>query len=155
MFVPNEACLSAAYEHDPDLLEHALSQKVLITTPVTLLALLRTVAYGWQQHQITENAQQIAEQGKVLHKRLGIFVGHLSDLRTALDKSVQGYNRAIGSFDSRVLPAVRKLEEMGLGSEELVLPETIAVQARVSLLERSNGNQESAVNSVDRRSTNQ
>lgn len=155
MFVPNEACLSAAYEHDPDLLEHALTQKVLITTPVTLLALLRTVAYGWQQHQITENAQQIAEQGKVLHKRLGDFIGHLSDLRTTLDKSVQGYNRAIGSFDSRVLPAVRKLEEMGLGSEELVLPETIAVQARVSLLERSNGNQESAVNSVDRRSTNQ
>lgn len=136
MFVPNEACLNAAYEHDPDLLEHAMTQKVLITTPVTLLALLRTVAYSWQQHQITENAQQIAEQAKELHKRLGNFVSHLGDLRTALDKSIQGYNRAIGSFDGRVMPAVRKLEEMGLGNGELTLPETIAMQARVSIKER-------------------
>jgi DNA recombination protein RmuC len=115
----------------------------LITTPVTLLALLRTVAYSWQQHQITENAQQIAEQAKVLHKRLGDFVSYLGDLRTALDKSIQGYNRAVGSFDGRVMPAVRKLQGMVLGNGELTLPETIALQARLSTYERSveqNGN---------------
>ena len=143
MFVPNEARMNAAYEHDPNLLEDAMTQKVLITTPVTLLALLRTVAYSWQQHQITENAQQIAEQAKVLHKRLGDFVSHLGDLRTALDKSIQGYNRAVGSFDGRVMPAVRKLEGIGLGNGELTLPEAIALQARISTYERSveqNGN---------------
>jgi DNA recombination protein RmuC len=115
----------------------------LITTPVTLLALLRTVAYSWQQHQITENAQQIAEQAKVLHKRLGDFVSYLGDLRTALDKSIQGYNRAVGSLDGRVMPAVRKLQGMVLGNGELTLPETIALQARLSTYERSveqNGN---------------
>jgi len=147
MFVPNEACLNAAYEHDPDLLEHAMNQRVLITTPVTLLALLRTVAYSWQQHQITENAQQIAEQGKKLHKRLGNFIGHISDLRTALDKSVQYYNKAIGSFDVRLMPAVRKLEEMGLGNSELLLPQAIVMQVRVSAKERSSEQNESTVNS--------
>ncbi|MBX3014195.1 MAG: DNA recombination protein RmuC [Caldilineaceae bacterium] len=136
MFIPNEACLNAAYEHDPDLLEYAVTQKVLITTPITLLALLRTVAYGWQQQQITENAQQIAEQGRDLHQRLGNFVAHLADLRTALERSMKGYNRLIGSFDSRILPTIRKLEEMGLGNNELKLPETIASQARVSIKEK-------------------
>lgn len=147
MFVPNEACLNVAYEHDPDLFEHAMNQKVLITTPVTLLALLRTVAYSWQQHQITENAQQIAEQAKELHKRLGNFVSHFNDLRTALDKSVQGYNKAIGSFDTRVMPAVRKLEDMGLGNGELALPDTITLQARMSARERITEKNESAVDS--------
>jgi DNA recombination protein RmuC len=133
MFIPNEACLNAAYEYDPELLEYALTQRVLITTPVTLLALLHTIAYGWQQQQLTENAQQIAEQGKELHKRLCNFVNHFGDLRTYLERSVQGYNKAIGSFDSRVLPAIRKLEEMGVANEELSLPETIGVAVRVSV----------------------
>ena len=139
MFVPNEACLSVAYEHDPDLLEYALDEKVLIVTPVTLLALLRTVAYGWQQHQITQNAQQIAEQGKELHKRIVKFVEHFSELRTALDRSVQGYNRAIGSLDGRVLPAIRKLEELGISTNDVSLPEAITVQARTSVAEKTNG----------------
>jgi len=135
MFVPNEACLSVAYEHDPELLDHALGQKVLIVTPVTLLALLRTVAYGWQQHQITQNAQQIAEQGKELHKRLTKFVEHFGEMRTALDRTVQGYNRAIGSFDGRVLPAIRKLEELGVSTNDVSLPETITTQTRTSVAE--------------------
>jgi DNA anti-recombination protein RmuC len=86
---------------------------------------------------------RIAEQAKVLHKRLGDFVSYLGDLRTALDKSIQGYNRAVGSFDGRVMPAVRKLQGMVLGNGELTLPETIALQARLSTYERSveqNGN---------------
>jgi len=116
MFIPNEACLSATFETAPDLLDWAISQKVLIATPVTLLALLKSIAYGWQQHQITENARQIAEQGEKLYKRLFSMVGNLEDLRKNLNSSVDSYNKAIGSFDTRVMPAARKFEELGVGS---------------------------------------
>lgn len=125
MFVPNDACLSAAFEKDPDLLEYAMQQKVLPTTPVTLLALLKTVAYGWQQHKVAENAREIAEQGRELHDRLAKFVEHFQRAGSGLDNAVRAYNEAVGSLDSRLFPAARRLKEMGAASADVVLPPTV------------------------------
>jgi DNA recombination protein RmuC len=130
MFVPNDTCLSAAFEHDPELLEFAFQQRVLLTTPVTLLALLKAVSYGWQQQQITENVQQIAEQGKALYERLAKFIEHLSRTGEGLDRAVRAYNEAIGSLESRVMPAARRFGELGAMTRELTSPETIEHQPR-------------------------
>ncbi len=118
MFVPNEACLSAAFQMAPGLLEDALNQKVLIATPVTLLALLKSIAFGWQQHQVTENARQIADQGAELYKRLAKMLGHLENHRKHLHASVDSYNSVIGSMERRVIPSARKFEEMGVGKAQ-------------------------------------
>jgi DNA recombination protein RmuC len=119
MFVPNESCLGAAFESDPDLLEYAMKNRVLISSPVNLLALLRTVAYGWQQHQVTENASRIAGEGRELHKRVSKFFEHLGKIGTSLDKSVRAYNEAIRSFESRVLPSARRFEDLCAVQEEV------------------------------------
>ena len=128
MFIPNEACLGAAFENDPGLLEYAIEKKVLISSPVNLVALLRSVAYGWQQHQITENAIKIAKEGQELYNRLVNFVDRLSDVGKNLKKSVDGYNRAIGSLDKRLLPAVRRFQEMGLSATEIDAPQEIEAE---------------------------
>ena len=123
MFVPNEACLGAAYERDAGLLEYAFEKKVLISSPVTLLALLRTVAYGWQQQQINENARRISDEGKALYGRLENFVGHFTDLGDSVEKVVRKYNAAVGSFERRLMPAARRFQELGLsGKDELEAP---------------------------------
>ena len=132
MFVPNDACLSAAFEKDPDLLEYAMQQKVLPTTPVTLLALLKTVAYGWQQHKVAENAREIAEQGRELHDRLAKFVEHFQRAGSGLDNAVRAYNEAVGSLDSRLFPAARRLKEMGAASADVVLPPAVDRAVRTS-----------------------
>ena len=125
MFVPNDACLSAAFEKDPDLLEYAMQQQVLPTTPVTLLALLKTVAYGWQQHKVAENAREIAKQGRELHDRLGKFVEHFQRTGSGLDNAVKAYNEAVGSLESRLFPAARRLKEMGAASADVPLPANV------------------------------
>jgi DNA recombination protein RmuC len=122
MFVPNEACLSSAYERDKTLLEYALDKKVLLCSPVTLLALLRSVAFGWQQHEVTENAEKITKEGKELYSRLGVFAGHLVSLGSSLDKSVESYNSAISSFDSRLLTTINRFKDLSVSSEELDTP---------------------------------
>ncbi|MBW1997090.1 MAG: DNA recombination protein RmuC [Deltaproteobacteria bacterium] len=131
MFVPNEACLGAAFERNPSLLEYAIERRVLITTPVTLLALLKAVAYGWQQQQITENARKIAEQGKLFYRRLETFVSHLAELRKDLNRTVEDYNRAIGSLERRLLPVAKKFEEMGVATSEVEAPQPIESHAKL------------------------
>ncbi|HRW07959.1 MAG TPA: DNA recombination protein RmuC [Caldilineaceae bacterium] len=138
MFVPNEACLHVAFEHDPNLLEHAMSKNVLIASPITLLALLRTIAYGWQQHQMTHNAQQIAEQGRELHKRTAKFVDHFIEMRTSLERSVNAFNKAVGSFDARVIPTIRRLEELGVATTVIDPPGPIGAQIRILSAEKRN-----------------
>jgi DNA recombination protein RmuC len=128
MFVPNEACLGAAFERDPGLLEYAIEKRVLISSPVNLLALLRAVAYGWQQYQITENALKIAREGQDLYKRIENFLQHLADMGRLLSKSVEGYNRAIASLERRLLPAARRFQEMGLTTSPLEAPGPIDAQ---------------------------
>lgn len=131
MFIPNEACLGAAFEVDPNLFEYAIDRQVLITTPVTLLALLKAVMYGWQQSQITENAKKIADEGKELYRRFEVFVGHLANLHKNLNNTVSVYNQAIGSFERRVLPSVRRLQDLGVSQTEVDSPDTIEVQAKL------------------------
>jgi DNA recombination protein RmuC len=128
MFIPNEACLGAAFENDPALLDYAIEKKVLLSSPVNLLALLKAVAYGWQQHQITDNALRIAKEGQELYNRLEKFVDRLADVGKHLHKSVEAYNRAMGSLDKRLLPAVRRFQEMGLSTTDLDAPGEIEVR---------------------------
>lgn len=127
MFVPNESCLGAAFEYDSGLLEYAIDKRVLISSPVTLLALLRAVAYGWQQHQITENAIRIAQEGKELYARLETFIKRFKDIGDFLGKTVDRFNRAVGSLDSRLIPAARRFQELGLSNTELETPSEVEV----------------------------
>jgi DNA recombination protein RmuC len=99
-------------------MEHAIENRVLIATPVTLIALLRSIAYGWQQENLAENARQIAAAGRTLHDRLGIFATHLRKVGNNLDRAVGAYNEAVGSYEARVVPAARKLSELDVTDEE-------------------------------------
>jgi DNA recombination protein RmuC len=131
MFVPVEGSLSAAFQADRDLFEFALQNKVLVTSPIALFALLRAVAFGWQQQQVAENAEQIAAQGKSLYERVATFVGHVAGVGKSLEASVKKYNDAVGSLDARVLPAARRLRELGVGNAEIEAPEPLETQPRL------------------------
>jgi len=131
MFVPVEASLSAAFQSDRDLFEYALQNKVLVTSPIALFALLRSIAFGWQQQQVAENAEQIAAQGKALYERVATFVGHVAGMGKSLDASVKKYNEAVGSLDARVLPAARRLRELGVGNAEIDAPGPVEAQPRL------------------------
>lgn len=130
MVVPYDPGLTAAFERDGSLLEDALKHKVLIVSPVSLLALLKVVAYGWLQLQLAENAEKIAEQGKELYSRFVTFAGHLSEMGKKLNTTVHSYNKAVGSLESRILPSVQRLKEMGAGSGDLPEIEQIESQSR-------------------------
>ncbi|MFC2099590.1 DNA recombination protein RmuC, partial [Candidatus Bipolaricaulota bacterium] len=133
MFVPFESALSAAFERDPELLEYGIRQHILVASPVTLLALLRAVAFGWQQHQITENAEAIASEGRQLHDRVVTFLSHLTSHGKNLDKSVETYNQAIASLQTRLMPSLRRFKELGGESKDLPEPEPIDTQPRLPL----------------------
>jgi DNA recombination protein RmuC len=112
MFIPGDVFLSAAVETDPALLERAMEARVVIATPSTLIALLRTIAFGWQQEAIAENAVTIHREAKELYNRLAVFAGNLQKVGVSLNRSVESYNKAMGSLEARVLPSARKLEAM-------------------------------------------
>lgn len=114
LFIPGDHFLSAALDKDPHLLEDALRQKVILATPTSLVALLRAVAYGWNQQIVTENAEKIRELGEDLYKRLGTFTGHLARLGKNINSSVENYNSAVGSFQRQVLPGAKKFSELGI-----------------------------------------
>ncbi len=119
MFVPNEQCLAYAFEADPGLIEYGIEQRVLIATPVTLLALLKAVAYGWQQVTLTENARKISKLAKELYDRFGIFLDHLADLRKHINSSVESFNKVVSSLDSRLFPALKKFKDLEVANREL------------------------------------
>jgi len=113
LFVPGDQFLSAALDVKPDLLDEALRNKVLLVTPTSLVALLKVVAYGWMQFKLAENAEEIRDLAIELQRRLGTFTGHLAAVGAKLDSSVQSYNKAIASLETRVIPNMRKIKELG------------------------------------------
>ncbi len=133
LFLPGEAFHAAALERDPSLLEAGVAQRVLIASPTTLIALLRAAAYGWRQERVAESAAQVSALGRELSERLAVFTSHLADVGASLDQAVTRYNRAVGSFDARVLVAARKFTELGAGpanADALDAPAQLERQAR-------------------------
>ena len=132
MFLPGESLLSAALEADSALLEDAMALRVLIATPTTLLALLHSVAYGWQQERVAESAQEISDLGRELHTRLAKLATLLAKLGTRLNSTVTAYNDTIGSYEARVLPGARRFADHGAVAEGTELPELepVTVSAR-------------------------
>ena len=112
MFVPGEAFLSAACTENPELIEYGAGKGVYIASPLTLMALLRSYALGWQQRQQEENAKKIAEAARVLYDRMRSFIGHFSAIGSNLQKATEAYNKAVGSMESRVLPQGRRIKEL-------------------------------------------
>jgi len=114
MFLPAESVFSEALQADPDLLEHAITSGVVIATPTTLLALLTAVEVTWEQERTAENAKEIAEQGKKLLGAVATWADHLARVGTSLTRAVDAYNKSVGSLESRVLPSVRHMQQLGV-----------------------------------------
>ncbi len=119
MFVPAESFLSAALDTDPTLITWAAERDVVLASPTTLIALLRTVAHGWRTEQLAERTREIHELGLELHGRLGVMGGHLDKLGRSLNGAVESYNRAVGSLESRVLVTARQFEDVGVAQQAL------------------------------------
>jgi len=130
LFIPGEAFLAPALEHDPGLLEHALAHKVHIATPTTLVTMLRTAQYAWQQAALSDNARMVFDLGRELYERLAGLGRHVDGLGKALTNAVSAYNRTVGSLESRVLVSARKLNELGLTDAELESPRPVEETVR-------------------------
>ena len=113
MFLPGETFFSAALQYDPGLIEYGVEQKVIPASPTTLIGLLRSISYGWQQDQIARNAQAISASGRTLYDRIAVFAAHYSDLRKHLGKAVETFNKSVGSLERSVLPQARRFRELG------------------------------------------
>lgn len=122
LFLPGETFFSAALAQDPALIEAGVDQKVLLATPTTLIALLRSVAYGWRQEQLTENAEAISKLGREIYDRLATLTQHFSQMGKNLERAVDSYNKGMASLDSRVLVLARKFKELGAGSSKEIDP---------------------------------
>jgi DNA recombination protein RmuC len=122
MFLPGETLFSAALQHDLDLIEHGLRQRVLLASPITLIALLTTVAHSWRQEALTENYREVARLGREFYDRLATFADRFDEVRKKLDGAVHAYNDAAGSFESRVLVSARRLKELKLTTAEEMPP---------------------------------
>jgi DNA recombination protein RmuC len=134
MFV-DEAMYRAAIEEAPGIIEEAIEQHVLITTPTSLLALLRTISYSWRQERLAESAREVADLGRELHSRLNTFLGAFAKIGRSLSTSVGAFNQAAGSLESRVLVTARKLSEHGAASEAKELEQPLQIEAMPRVVE--------------------
>lgn len=132
MFIPGETFVSAAAENDAGLIEYAFERKVLIASPTTLMALIKAIAYGWQQEKMAENAAEVQKLAKEMYDRLGNFAEHLQRVGKSLGQSVDNYNKAVGSLEGRILPSARKFESMGVvsGKSEIAAPAGVEREPR-------------------------
>lgn len=118
LFIPNDSFLAAAAERDPLLIETALSKKVVLATPTTFIALLRSIAYGWRQGKLAEEAERIAALGQELSDRMTIFAEHMTRIGQSLGRSVESYNAAVASLENRIFPTARKFQLLGISSKK-------------------------------------
>jgi DNA recombination protein RmuC len=130
LFVPADPFLDAALQRDATLMEHAFSRNVVLATPATLVALLRTVAYSWRQEALAHNALAVHSLARELYGRLSTLGEHVGKLGSSLGGAVTAYNKAVGSLESRVLVSARKLAEMGVSDDELAVPAQVEITPR-------------------------
>jgi DNA recombination protein RmuC len=135
LFLPGENFFSVALEHDPSLIEFGVEQRVILSTPTTLIALLRAVAYGWKQEQIAESAKEISELGRELYKRIADMGGHWTKLGRNLGNVVEAYNHAVGSLESRVLVSARKFKQLETTPAGIEIPELTPVEKMPRMLQ--------------------
>jgi len=131
LFLPGESFFAAALEQDPALIDDAFTESVVLATPTTLVALLKSVAYGWRQERLAENAREIAAAARELYDRTRVFTEHFASVGRGLGQAIRGYNAAAGSLVGRVFPQGRRLAELGAGGDkELAEPEAIDAAPR-------------------------
>jgi DNA recombination protein RmuC len=134
LFLPGEQFLGAALDQNPRLIEEGFAKGIVLATPATLIALLRSVAYGWRQERMTAHAEEAGRLGKELYERMAVLAEYMNDVGQALGKSVSAYNRAIGSLETRILPAARRFKELGVSSDrEIPVLEPTEVVPRKTL----------------------
>jgi DNA recombination protein RmuC len=134
LFLPGEQFLGAALDQNPRLIEEGFANGIVLATPATLIALLRAVAYGWRQERMTAHAEEAGQLGKELYERMAVLAEHMNDVGQALGKSVSAYNRAVGSLETRILPAARRFKELGVSSDrEIPVLESTEVVPRKTL----------------------
>jgi DNA recombination protein RmuC len=136
MFVPGDAFLAAALDHEPDLMTTAMASRVVIVTPTTLFALCKAVAYGWRAEEQAKNAEDVAKLGKELYKRLSVMGGHAAAVGRALDTAVGKYNQFVGSLESQVMVSARRFEDLQVDHEGKDLPELAPVDQSPRTLSR-------------------
>jgi len=129
MFLPGEAFLYAAVEFDPTLVEECLRSRVIVATPTTLIALLKTIEFGWRQETITHNAEEVQKLGRELYERVAVMGEHFAKLGSSIESTVSAYNKTLSSIESRVLSSARKMSELGAGSDKAIA-ELEAVEQR-------------------------
>jgi DNA anti-recombination protein RmuC len=130
LFIPGEAFLAPALDRDPGLLEYAMSKRVHVATPTTLVTMLRTAQYAWQQAALSDNARTVFDLGKELYERLGAMGRHVERLGKALSNAVGSYNQAVGSLESRVMVTARRLNSLEVVDAELKSPDSIDATPR-------------------------
>jgi len=136
MFVPGDAFLAAALDHEPNLMTDAMASRVVIVTPTTLFALCKAVAYGWRAEEQAKNAEDVAKLGKELYKRLSVMGGHAASVGRALETAVGKYNQFVGSLESQVMVSARRFEDLQVDHEGKDLPELPAVEQSPRTLSR-------------------